>query len=166
MWKSLSLQSSCSNSQVDRNEIPTEIACLRTKELALLQMRNIRDLPSESGKQARRTEYGLKEDQNLLFTLSVDMFRWTELLMLVMFGTHCHCSLAHQTSKRVEFKWIINTRFTRHQFVQPRVVVLQVSPSGDVAYHSVRTIQVSFEESHAYTQCTPKEGGSGADGCI
>lgn len=70
-----SLQSSYFNSQVDRNEIPTEIAALRTKELALLQMTKIRDLPSESGKQARRTEYGLKEDQNLLFTLSVDMFR-------------------------------------------------------------------------------------------
>ena len=69
------LQSSYFNSQVDRNEIPTEIAALRTKELALLQMTKIRDLPSESGKQARRTEYRLKEDQNLLFTLSVDMFR-------------------------------------------------------------------------------------------
>ena len=32
--------------------------------------KDIRDLSSESGKQARRTEYGLKEDQNLLFTVS------------------------------------------------------------------------------------------------
>ena len=47
----------------------------RTKELALAQMQEISRQPSEARKATMRTEFGMKEDQNPLFKLSLDPFR-------------------------------------------------------------------------------------------
>lgn len=61
--------------QVDRNEDPTEVAERRTKALALSQMEEISRQPSETQKTSKRTNFGMKEDGNPMFSLSVDLFR-------------------------------------------------------------------------------------------
>jgi hypothetical protein len=60
--------------QVDKNEDPTEISEIRTRELALAQMQDIASQPTETQKANKRKKYGMK-DGNPMFSLSVDFFR-------------------------------------------------------------------------------------------
>ncbi len=48
---------------------------MRTKELAKSQFEDIAKQPNESRKAALRTQFGIKEHDNPMFTLTVDMFR-------------------------------------------------------------------------------------------
>ena len=54
---------------------PTRIATLRDKETCLSQMEEIKSKPSENAKAKLRAEYGVKETNNPLFSLSVDLYR-------------------------------------------------------------------------------------------
>ena len=53
-----------------------QVGLLRTKQQALQQMAEIASQPTEAARTAKRKEYGLKENPNPLFKLSVNLFRY------------------------------------------------------------------------------------------
>ena len=61
--------------QCDRAN-PGQVGQLRTKEQALQQMTEIASQQTEAARSAKRKEYGLKENPNPLFKLSVNLFRY------------------------------------------------------------------------------------------
>ena len=61
--------------QADREDTPTEIGTRRTKVLAVQQVQEIASQPTESSKARKRTEFGMKEGDNPLLTLSLDAFQ-------------------------------------------------------------------------------------------
>lgn len=61
--------------QADREDTPTEIGTRRTKVLAMQQVQEIASQPTESAKARKRTEFGMKEGDNPLLTLSLDAFQ-------------------------------------------------------------------------------------------
>ena len=62
--------------KADKDSNPDEVPVKRTKELALLQIEEISRQPTENQKAAKRTEFGMKENKNPIFTLSVDPFKY------------------------------------------------------------------------------------------
>ena len=67
--------------KADKDSNPDEVAVKRTKELALLQIEEISRQPTENQKAAKRTEFGMKENKNPIFTLSVDPFRYVSIYL-------------------------------------------------------------------------------------
>jgi hypothetical protein len=60
--------------QTDKTVNPHVCGRGRTKQDALVQIGNIQQQGTESGKKECRTKYGLKETHNPLFSLSVDLY--------------------------------------------------------------------------------------------
>ena len=61
--------------QADRELTPTEIGTRRTKVLSIQHIQEIMRQPTESSKARKRTEFGMKEGENPLLTLSIDPFQ-------------------------------------------------------------------------------------------
>ncbi len=64
--------------QTDKTEAPSLVAEKRTKQLVVSQRNVISSKPTESAKEKLQNEYGMKEGNNPLFSLSVDLFRWED----------------------------------------------------------------------------------------
>ena len=63
-----------SEMQVDRHTCPEELSTPRKKDLVLTQIRKIKSKETEIERKAERALYGVKEINNPLLRLSVDMF--------------------------------------------------------------------------------------------
>lgn len=61
--------------QVDKCVNPAQISTLRNKETSLDQMEDIKSALSERSKAQLRAQYGVKEIDNPLFSLEVDLYR-------------------------------------------------------------------------------------------
>ena len=61
---------------------PSVISELRCKVDTLKQIEEIKSLPSETAKKIKRTEYGIRETDNSLFDLSVDLHRYDQCVQL------------------------------------------------------------------------------------
>ena len=61
--------------EADREDTPTKIGTRKTKVLDMQQVQEIASQPTESSKGRKRTEFGMKEGENPLLTLSLDAFQ-------------------------------------------------------------------------------------------
>lgn len=61
--------------QADKNDRPEKIGNLRFKPQAQAQIKDIRKQKTNSERKAKSTEYGLRDVDNPLFDLSVDLYR-------------------------------------------------------------------------------------------
>ena len=61
--------------QVDKREDPTKVAASRVKDLTLQRIRQIREAPSDTAKRHMRVECGLKEVDNPMLMLSLDLYQ-------------------------------------------------------------------------------------------
>lgn len=61
--------------QVDRDVDPTIVGDRRSLGSTLVQMQEIQLEPLQKEKAKLRTKYGIKEDNNVMFSLSADLFQ-------------------------------------------------------------------------------------------
>ena len=79
-----SLTKKCSNilvlQQVDKRLNPAAVDTPRTKALSLEQITDIKQSPTETSKAENRVKYGLHENDNPLFSIPADLYRYSPCL--------------------------------------------------------------------------------------
>ena len=60
---------------MNKRDDPTKRCAYRTKELAEFHIQCIKNQPHQTGTIETRKHFGMKEDNNPLFSLSVDLFK-------------------------------------------------------------------------------------------
>ncbi|XP_064407340.1 uncharacterized protein LOC135352102 isoform X2 [Halichondria panicea] len=78
----------CRKCMVDREVDPVDVSTLRTKDVSLSQMRTIQSARTESEKESLRTSFGLRERENPMLSLNVDLYQSTpvECLHTILLG--------------------------------------------------------------------------------
>ena len=82
------------------SSLPSVVGIKRTKELTLQQIAVISEGETESSRKLRRTEFGIRETHNVLFSLSTDFFKYVTIINFNMqktidplplrFSTRCY----------------------------------------------------------------------------
>ncbi|XP_064398447.1 uncharacterized protein LOC135345042 isoform X4 [Halichondria panicea] len=78
----------CRKCMVDREVDPVDVSTLHTKDVSLSQMRTIQSAQTESEKESLRTSFGLRERENPMLSLNVDLYQSTpvECLHAILLG--------------------------------------------------------------------------------
>lgn len=88
------------------------------------------------------TLYGMKDHHNPIFALALDPFRLMEITQSAI-------------AFIVVLLWFLRI-----------VYYSQINSCGDIAYHSLRAIQVPPEGHYVHPECSAKKRNPGSDGCI
>ncbi len=120
--------------QANKRDDPSALCAERTKHLAVQQMQEIRCQPNESKKSAAKTKFGMKDDDNPMFSLSVDLFRYVIVACTCVHYFNSLCILRRSTPVEVlhsillgPYKYLLKTFIPRLSPTQKRQVLAKMS---------------------------------------